>query len=206
MSRQSEQAQQLLKHKHKLWQPLTISVLSSNRKFLLAGCLWHRPTLIGELGFAIISLWVCVLEHQQIPDCCVFVLQAYTAYGGLYISIITDQVQAMLTLSLIAILVIYCLARFRHTLKPSLVAVGTVLGPNIAGYGTIFSLPCSLMASTVFSEALWQKVWASKDRKSLVFGGTVGFITVTAAVFLFGFGGWIASWAGLINKNTNQNL
>ncbi|MEW5319668.1 MAG: hypothetical protein WDW38_010808 [Sanguina aurantia] len=129
-----------------------------------------------------------------------------TTTWGLYISIITDQVQAMLTTSLIAILVIYCLARFRHTLDPSLVAVGTPLGPNVAGYGTIFSLPCSLMAATVFSEALWQKVWASKDRQSLVFGGTLGFVMVTTAVFLFGFGGWLSAWAGLVNKNTNQNL
>ena len=32
------------------------------------------------------------------------------------------------------------------------------LGVNKYGYSTIFSMPCALMASTVFSEAVWQKV------------------------------------------------
>lgn len=46
-----------------------------------------------------------------------------------------------------------------------------VLGANELGYSSIFSLPVSLLASTVFSESLWQKVWSGKDRKSIVIGG-----------------------------------
>jgi hypothetical protein len=34
----------------------------------------------------------------------------------------------------------------------------TVAGPDNAAYGTICSLPLSLISATVFSEAMWQKV------------------------------------------------
>ena len=49
-------------------------------------------------------------------------------------------------------------------------------------------------------------MWASESRTSLVFGGWVGFISITIAVFLVGFGGWLAAWGGLIGWNTNYNL
>ena len=80
------------------------------------------------------------------------------------------------------------------------------LGVNKYGYSAIFSMPVSLFAATVFSEAMWQKIWASADRKSMLFGGAVGSFLIMIAVFLFGFGGWLAAWGGYINFNTNANL
>lgn len=80
------------------------------------------------------------------------------------------------------------------------------LGFNELGYSTLFSMPCALMASTVFSEAVWQKVWASESRGSLIFGGSVAFVGITIAVFLFGLGGWLAAWGGYVSFNTNTNL
>jgi hypothetical protein len=47
---------------------------------------------------------------------------------------------------------------------------------------------------------------ASEDRKSMIFGGTLGFVLITIAVMLFGLGGWLAAWAGHINWSTNGNL
>lgn len=128
----------------------------------------------------------------------------YTAYGGLYISIITDQAQGIVTALFILILVIYTAVTFRPESLPK--PLPPNLGPNVVGYGAIYSLPCSLMAATVFSEAMWQKVWASESKSSVVFGGGVGFLLITLAVFLFGFGGWLAGWAGYITENTDYNL
>ncbi|GLC41104.1 hypothetical protein PLESTB_001792000 [Pleodorina starrii] len=129
----------------------------------------------------------------------------YTAYGGVYISIITDQAQGIATALFIAILVIYTAATFRPEAglpKP----LPEYLGPNPAGYSAIYSMPCSLMAATVFSEAMWQKVWASESRGAVVFGGGVGFALITVAVFLFGFGGWLAAWGGFVSEATDPNL
>ncbi|KAG2497326.1 hypothetical protein HYH03_004490 [Edaphochlamys debaryana] len=136
----------------------------------------------------------------------------YTAYGGTYISIVTDQAQGILTSLFILVLFIYVAVTFRPESLPKPIpndttfTTGFPLGANKFGYSAIFSMPCSLMASTIFSEAMWQKVWASKDRRSVYFGGGIGFALITVAVFLFGFGGWLAAWAGYVTWNTDGNL
>eukprot|EP00201_Polytomella_parva_P018345 CAMPEP_0175050242 /NCGR_PEP_ID=MMETSP0052_2-20121109/7157_1 /TAXON_ID=51329 ORGANISM="Polytomella parva, Strain SAG 63-3" /NCGR_SAMPLE_ID=MMETSP0052_2 /ASSEMBLY_ACC=CAM_ASM_000194 /LENGTH=612 /DNA_ID=CAMNT_0016314437 /DNA_START=29 /DNA_END=1867 /DNA_ORIENTATION=- len=147
----------------------------------------------------------------------------YTAYGGLYVSIITDQVQGVLTILLVIILSIYTAVKFRPPrcassddwynyadppLAPCMPSrIPDQLRPNKLGYSAIYSMPCSLLAATIFSESLWQKVWASKDRKALIFGGAMSSLGVTVVVFLFGLGGWLAAWGGYVNGNyTNMNL
>ncbi len=50
------------------------------------------------------------------------------------------------------------------------------------------------------------QVWASTDRRSAVFGGAVGAVMITIAVFIVGFGGWLAAWAGYVTWETNPNL
>ncbi|KXZ51913.1 hypothetical protein GPECTOR_11g40 [Gonium pectorale] len=151
----------------------------------------------------------------------------YTAYGGVFVSIITDQAQGIFTSLFIVILVIYTAVTFRPEslpkplpndvtyeastagrplVKPETDHTGWPLGANKLGYSAIYSMPCSLMAATVFSEAMWQKVWASTDRRSVIFGGGVGFALTTTAVFLFGFGGWLAAWGGYVTWETDGNL
>jgi hypothetical protein len=51
---------------------------------------------------------------------------------------------------------------------------------------------------------MWQKVWASSSRRAVVLGGAGGAFLIMAAVFLFGFGGWLAAWGGLINWDTTD--
>lgn len=148
------------------------------------------------------------------------VTMAYTIYGGLYISIITDQVQAIATMTLLLILTIYVAVTFRpvnglpkplpndvnYSMDDETGYVNWPLGANKFGYSAIFSMPCALMAATVFSEAMWQKAWASENRKALVTGGAMGCIAIILTVFTFGLGGWLAAWAGYINFSTNANL
>jgi hypothetical protein len=38
-------------------------------------------------------------------------------------------------------------------------------GTNKPGYSSIFVMPASLFTATVFSEAMWQRAWASADRR-----------------------------------------
>lgn len=135
--------------------------------------------------------------------CALYILQ--TAYGGLYVSIITDQAQGICITIIIAILYIFIAAKFRPAGGfPK--SIPEALGANSNGYSAIYSMPCSLMASTVFSEAMWQKVWASESRSAVVFGGVVGGIMTTLAVFLLGFAAWLAAAVGWIGESTNPNL
>lgn len=67
-------------------------------------------------------------------------------------------------------------------------------------------MPVSLFTATVFSEALWQRVWASESKKALRNGAIIGCIFVVLIVFFAGFCGLLAAWAGLITTDTNYNL
>ena len=73
-------------------------------------------------------------------------------------------------------------------------------------YSSILTLPASLIGAYIFSESLWQRVWASQDTKTLVKGASIATVLVAIAVFVTGFCGFLAAWAGLIDENTNPNL
>lgn len=95
----------------------------------------------------------------------------YTAYGGLLVSLITDQVQGGLSIILVLVVAIYVAVTFRYPLPTPMPcdpddAMGfCISGTNATGWGSIFSMPASLMVSTVFSEAMWQRVWASHSKR-----------------------------------------
>lgn len=148
----------------------------------------------------------------------------YTAYGGLFISILTDQVQGIAVSLLFSICVIYVAADFRYPLPTPFPsdccnfakghcptdgpnALGFCLaGTNKIGYSSIFVMPASLFTATVFSEAMWQRAWASTDRKSLVKGSILGCTGIVLIVFFFGLCGILAAWGGRITDTTNGNL
>ena len=134
----------------------------------------------------------------------------YTAYGGLLVSIVTDQAQALFSIALLGCLTLYTTSVFarERTLPADLGPLAEQLGPgNPYGLSALFVMPVCLLASTVFSNAVWQRVWAAESAHALRQGGAVGSFAVSVAVFLFGFSGFLAAWAGLIDpQRDNANL
>lgn len=118
----------------------------------------------------------------------------YTVYGGLVVSIATDQVQGIASICLAIVLVAWVGATHRTPLQSPL---PPELGPNEYGYTSIFTLGLSLLASTVFSEAMWQRVWASSSRRVLHVGAGIGALMITAVVAVSGIGGWLALGSGV---------
>ena len=136
---------------------------------------------------------------------------SYTAYGGLPVSIITDRVQALASVLLVTILTIYILA----TLKPlppadtlefcisgenttagepcSVTFLQQLYGTYEGGYGTIFTLPLSLVCATLFSEAFWQRAWAAEDPRALKFGAVVAAIALFTITVIFGLIGVVSN-------------
>jgi hypothetical protein len=105
------------------------------------------------------------------------------------------------------LLLLYCLlAVARHQPIPN--PLPADLGPNFFGYIAIFTLTVSLISSTMFSEAVWQRVWASATPRALYGGAFVGFVSITIIVFLSGFGGWLAFIWGYASfeAGTNPNV
>ena len=131
----------------------------------------------------------------------------YSCYGGLVVSIVTDQIQAIVSLLFLLVLSIYVWVWFKQPLEAGWGDLKPLLGPNEAGLGAIYVMPASLMASTLFNEGMWQRVWAAQDRRALQNGAIGGCCAVITAIFLFGLFGYIACWGGLVDyASTNVNL
>ncbi|EKX40511.1 hypothetical protein GUITHDRAFT_75395, partial [Guillardia theta CCMP2712] len=149
---------------------------------------------VGTEGFPIILIVATVTT-------------VYTMYGGLLVSIVTDQVQGITSVVLITTISIYVAATFKRELPPNFGSLKQSLGPNQSGYSSILVMPASLMSSVMFNEGMWQRVWAAKDPQSLKRGGVLACLAVVSVVFLFGLGGFLAAWGGLIDFQTgNPNL
>ena len=56
-------------------------------------------------------------------------------------------------------------------------------------------MPLALFAATVFSEAMWQRCWASSDTKNLRKGAWVGAAITIVVVWFAGFTGLLTIWA-----------
>ena len=164
---------------------------------------------------------------------------AYTAYGGLLVSIFTDTIQGIASVLFFFILAIYMAATFRPGELPqnqcdeiavpgqnstmlycydalpckpydafnyypcisgtpqcsAFAELGNADGCPIAGYSSILTMPLSLFAATVFSEAMWQRAWASQDKRNLRIGAWVGCAGVIIMVFFAGLTGLLTAWA-----------
>jgi hypothetical protein len=80
------------------------------------------------------------------------VTMAYTIAGGLYVSILTDQIQSIFILSLIGIVGVYLAATFRPGQLPPL---PPQLGITEMGYSSVATVGVALASSTIFSDAIW---------------------------------------------------
>lgn len=127
----------------------------------------------------------------------------YTAYGGLSVSIKTDRLQGVFVIILNIIFAIYMMATFR---LDSSIPLSKNLDANYLGYSSLGAMPLALSGSVVFSESFWQKAWAANSDKDLKFGSFVASIIIIIIVFLFGFYGFIAAWAGFSTEDSNLAL
>lgn len=165
--------------------------------FNMGVALTAEYTAVGDLFEFVIhsSRWPIVVVIGVVS-------MAYTAAGGLYVSIITDQWQAILSILAVAVIFIYVAATFDEKLGRLPKLSGDYMDydlsfDNYYGFAAIPVMPISLISSTFYSEAVWQRCWASESRKTLLWGSLLGAIAITFVVGLLGFGGILAVWGGL---------
>ncbi|KAJ3320887.1 hypothetical protein HDV06_004783 [Boothiomyces sp. JEL0866] len=147
-------------------------------------------TAIGSLfnNFLGVANWIPILNVAVVTF-------AYTALGGLYISLITDQVQTLFIFLILCVMGIFVAVNFR---TGELGPLPDYLGVTYTGEASFATLGIALISSTLFSDAVWQRVWSAKDDKALDIGAAVGGVLIIFVSFLFGLGGFIAAWAGLV--------
>lgn len=131
---------------------------------------------------------------------------SYTSAGGLKVSIYTDRLQASSALLLTAVLAVWMVKSCPHysELGP---LTRDQMGFSSAGFSSLFTMPASLLTSTLCSEAIWQRVWASESDRALRRASWLAFAAVSTVVFFFGFTGFMALWMGRASiETTNPNL
>ncbi len=129
------------------------------------------------------------------------ITMTYTSVGGVGVSIITDQLLALMTMILLLITGIYISIYFR----PALGELPYNLDINAAGFSSLLTFPLSMISSTVFSESMWQRVYASMDKRSLYLSSIISSFIVFIVILFYGLVGFFANWAGLITDATNPN-
>ena len=73
------------------------------------------------------------------------------------------QVQAFASLAMVLVLFIFVCATFRAPLPRPLPV--ELRASNFAGLSSIAVMPISLVSATIYSEAMWQRCWATASRK-----------------------------------------
>ena len=139
------------------------------------------------------SIFKEVVHSSPIPTMIIIglITMCYTSIGGVAVSIVTDQVLAILTMVLLSIAFIYICVFFRPELPP----LPDNLGINEAGFSSILTMPLSLISSTIYSEAMWQRVNASVDKKSLYISAVGSSFIVFVVLMFYGLVGFFVTWS-----------
>ena len=129
---------------------------------------------------------------------------AYTAYGGIRASIFTDGIQFTLILPLLVvsfIAAVVALGGFGEAFDPVRDKAPQLLslthGPGIEFGATLI---IAILAANMFHQGFWQRVYTTKDERSLKMGFGVAGVVVIPLIFLAGLLGVIAVGQGVVEN------
>ena len=120
---------------------------------------------------------------------------SYTLYGGLRVSILTDNIQMIVICFLLLISLIYILSStgskfsfdFVKNTNPQLLS-----GSYIPGYTAGLTFFIAVAATNLFHQGNWQRIYAAKDYKTLKKSLIFSFLIIVPIVFFMGFTGLVA--------------
>ena len=120
---------------------------------------------------------------------------AYTLYGGLRVSIFTDNIQMIVIIVLFLISVLYLTSftgdqfsfSFIKEKSPHLLS-----GSYIPNYTAGLTFFIAVAATNLFHQGNWQRIYAAKNNEVLKKSLIVAFIIIIPIVFFMGFSGLVA--------------
>ncbi|KAH9265776.1 hypothetical protein BASA84_001426 [Batrachochytrium salamandrivorans] len=131
------------------------------------------------------------------------VVLIYVLIGGLQSSIAGAQYQSMFAMLVFAVTLLYLGALFR---PGDLGTMPTYLNTTDRGKASFVSIGTSLTASTVFSDAFWQRVWSAQTDSAIIFGSIIGGVLATTVSFIFGVFSLLSAWIGLATTTNASTL
>jgi len=135
---------------------------------------------------------------------------AYTGYGGLRASIVTDTVQTVLILPLLIVSVVVTILTLGGTdaahaaivdSSPELLTVGSAAGIEFGVYVIV-----AIVGAEMLNQAWWQRVYAASDDRTLRRSFLVAAVAVVPMVFLAGVFGPIAVGLGLVEAPADASV
>jgi Na+/proline symporter len=135
---------------------------------------------------------------------------AYTGYGGLRASIVTDTVQTVLILPLLIASVVVALVALGGTdaahgaiveASPDLLALGSPSGLEFGAYVVV-----AIVGAEMLNQAWWQRVYAASDDRTLRRSFLVAAVAVVPMVFLAGVFGPVAVGLGLVDAPADASI
>ncbi|WP_251344056.1 sodium:solute symporter family transporter [Haloplanus halophilus] len=135
---------------------------------------------------------------------------AYTGYGGLRASIVTDTVQTLLVLPLLIVSVVVTILALGGTdaahaaivdSSPELLTVGSATGLEFGAYVVV-----AIVGAEMLNQAWWQRVYAASDERTLRRAFLVAAVAVVPMVFLAGAFGPVAVGLGLVQAPADASV
>mmetsp|Transcript_13959 Transcript_13959/g.37538 ORF Transcript_13959/g.37538 Transcript_13959/m.37538 type:complete len:357 (+) Transcript_13959:817-1887(+) len=93
---------------------------------------------------------------------------AYSAMGGLPVSLLTDQVQGVMVLILLVVIGVGALAY--TPLEPGAIAASGAADATPGGVSALVVLIIAIACANMFHGGYWQRVWAAADNKAMIYG------------------------------------
>ncbi|GGL38382.1 hypothetical protein GCM10009037_22540 [Halarchaeum grantii] len=133
-----------------------------------------------------------------------FVL-AYTAYGGLVASLVTDTVQTAVALPLLVAAAVGALwqvggtGAVHGTVARETPQLLTLTNPAAVAFG--FYVVFAVLGANVLHQGVWQRVWAAESTTSVQRAFGVSAVAVVPLILLAGLFGVVAAARGLVDGN-----
>jgi len=120
---------------------------------------------------------------------------SYVLYGGLRVSIFTDNIQMIVIGILLLVAVVYITSltgnkfsfSFVEQKNPQLLSTS-----YIPSYTAGFTFLIAVAATNLFHQGNWQRVYAAKDYKTLKQSLIISFFIIVPIVFFMGFSGMVS--------------
>ncbi|KAI8324106.1 hypothetical protein GQ54DRAFT_83611 [Martensiomyces pterosporus] len=118
----------------------------------------------------------------------------YTAFGGVFASLMTDAIQAVLIFVLIIVAVVVVSISIRPS-REDIDRVGLVK-PTKMGGELFVILTLAITFANMYHQGFWQRTFASRNDRDLRWATFIGFCLVFTITSLIGMAGPLAAWAG----------
>ncbi|KAI8324088.1 hypothetical protein GQ54DRAFT_296375 [Martensiomyces pterosporus] len=124
----------------------------------------------------------------------------YTAFGGVFASLMTDAIQCIMIFVLIIVAVIVVGVSVRPS-KEDIERAGLVK-PTKMGGELFVILTLAIAFSNMYHQGFWQRTFASRNDRDLRWATFIGFWLVFIVTTLVGMAGPLAAWAGTWSANS----